>query len=136
MSSDRDRDLKRFDTFILKLNNGSVNEELSEVIKKCVREISDACHDRGGKNEASLKLTLKFVMDQKDRIVEIYPAIDEKYPKVPMGRAGMFFAGIDGELLRENPRQETFEDELERQRKKRLADAEAITVKTEPLSRF
>lgn len=128
MSSGKDQDLKSFHSFVLKLNGGSVNDQLNEVMKKCVREVSDACHDRGGKHEATMKLTLKFVMDQKDRIVEVYPAIDEKYPKVPLGRAGMFYAGSDGEMLRENPRQATFEDELERQRKQRQADAEAITA--------
>lgn len=113
--------LRQFNTFITQLEGGALNEELTAAMKKCVEEISDACLDRGGVHKASLVLKLDFVMNHKDKIVEVSADINEKYPKAPRGRAGMFFCDKDGNLTRENPRQMSFEDELA---KKRLDDAE------------
>ena len=113
--------LRQFNTFITQLEGGALNEELTAAMKKCVEEISNACLDRGGVHKASLVLKLDFVMNHKDKIVEVTADINEKYPKAPRGRAGMFFCDKDGNLTRENPRQMSFEDELA---KKRLYDAE------------
>lgn len=113
--------LRQFNTFITQLEGGALNEELTAAMKKCVEEISDACLDRGGVHKASLVLKLDFVMNHKDKIVEVTADINEKYPKAPRGRAGMFFCDKEGNLTRENPRQMSFEDELAR---KRLDDAE------------
>lgn len=111
-----DEDLKHFNQLITKLEGGALNEELSERIKKCCSEIADACLDRGGTHKASVSLTLDFVMNHKDKIVEVTASLSEKLPKAPRGRAGMFFMDKDGNLTRENPRQMTFEDELSRRR--------------------
>ena len=113
--------LRQFNTFITQLEGGALNEELTAAMKKCVEEISNACLDRGGVHKASLVLKLDFSMNHKDKIVEVTADINEKYPKAPRGRAGMFFCDKDGNLTRENPRQMSFEDELA---KKRLYDAE------------
>lgn len=121
----KDHDLKRFNTFIARLEDGALNEELSEKINLCVREIADACLDRGGTHKATLTLKLSFQMNQKDKLVEISADINETLPKAPRGRVGMFFCDADGNLLRENPRQLTLEDELER---KRLRDAERVNA--------
>lgn len=120
-NADKDQDLSSFHSFIMRLDGGGLNDELSELMKKCVREISDACLDRGGVQKASMTLKLEFKMDQKDKVVEIYPTVDEKLPKAPKGRVGMFFARADGSFTRENPRQLTLDDELERQRELRRA---------------
>jgi len=124
----KDGDLKSFHSMILKLDHGALNDLLTEKMKEGIREISDACHDRGGKHEAVLTLKLKFQMDQKDRVVEIYPDVDCKLPKAPLGRAGLYFANEKGEFLRENPRQLTLEDELERQRRQKMADAQNVSA--------
>lgn len=116
----QDSDLRSFHTMIARLKDGSLNEELTELVKKCVMEIADACLDRGGKHSSELTLKLKFTMDHKDKIVEIFPEISEKYPKAPMGRAGMFFCNAKGELTRNSPHQLSLEDELH---KKRMQDA-------------
>lgn len=89
---------------------------LNESMKKVIQEISDACMDRGGVHKGSITLKLEFKMDQKDKIVEIFPTVDEKLPKAPLGRAGMFWVNGDGTLSRENPRQLTLDDELEKRR--------------------
>lgn len=104
--------LKNFNTFITQLEGGALNEELSELVRKCVGEISDACLDRGGSHTASLTLKLDFSMNHKDKIVEIEAKVDSKYPKAPRGRAGMFFCDRDGNLTRENPRQLDMIDDL------------------------
>ena len=107
--------LRQFSTFITQLEGGALNEELTAAMKKCVEEISDACLDRGGTHKASLVLKLDFTMNHKDKIVEVQADINEKYPKAPRGRAGMFFCDKDGNLTRENPRQMSF-DELSQRR--------------------
>lgn len=118
-----DSDLRSFHTMIARLEGGALNEELTEIVRKCVKEISDACFDRGGTHKSRLTLHLDFVMNQKDKVVEITAAIDEKYPKAPRGRAGMFFCNAEGELTRNSPHQLSLEDELA---KKRLQDAQAV----------
>lgn len=119
--NNKDSDLKRFGLLVARLEGGALEDTLSEEMRECVREVSDACLDRGGKQKASLTLKLEFVIDQKDKVVEIYTDVQKKLPKAPRGRGGMFYADSDGGLTRENPRQITFEDELE---KKRLKEAE------------
>jgi len=121
--SDKDIDLKSFHMLLTRLESGGLAEELTEKMKKCVTEISDAAFDRGGKHKASLAVKIEFSLDAKDRIIEVSADISEKYPKAPRGRGGMFFADSDGNLTRENPSQMSFEDELQR---KRLKDAEAV----------
>ena len=117
-----DPSLQRLNTLLPQLEGGTLNEELTEMMQRCIREIADACHDRGGKHKASLTLRLDFEMDQKDKVVEISAVINEKLPKAPRGRAGMYFADENGNLLRENPRQLTLDDELKKRRESR-ADA-------------
>lgn len=117
--SHKDQDLKSFHSFLLKLENGVLNEHLTEAMKKAIEEISDACMDRGGKHKATIALKIEFIMDQRDKVLEVNTDLDTKLPKAPRGRAGMFFVGQDGFPSRENPRQLTLEDELERQRLKR-----------------
>lgn len=113
--------LRNFNTMITQLEGGALNEALSEAVKECVREIADACIDRGGAHAASLTLKLNFKMKQTDRFLEIEADLQTKTPKAPRGRAGVFFCNADGELTRQDPRQLTLEDELNR---KRLKDAE------------
>ena len=108
--------LRNFNTFITQLEGGALNEELSERVRECVREISDACCDRGGTHKSTLTLKLEFVMNHRDKIVEIYPDVTAKHPKAPRGRAGMYFTDAEGNLTRENPQQMTFDDELKRKR--------------------
>lgn len=122
MAYDKDSDLKSFHTFLARLGNGGINELLTAALKRCVREVTDACCDRGGTHKARLTLTLDVVMDQKNKVIEIYPAIDEKLPKAPLGRSGMFYVTPEGELSRESPHQLSLDDELQR---KRLQNAEA-----------
>lgn len=117
----KDQDLRQFNTLVCKLEGGALNEELTEAMKKAVREISDACLDRGGTHKASITLKLEFKMDQKDKIVEISAEVNEKMPKTPRGRGGLFFTDSEGNLTRENPRQLDLMDELER---KRMRDIE------------
>lgn len=50
--------LRQFNTFITQLEGGALNEELTEAMRKCVEEISDACLDRGGSHKASFTLKL------------------------------------------------------------------------------
>lgn len=114
--------LRQFSTFITQLEGGALNEELTAAMKKCVEEISDACLDRGGSHKASLVLKIDFTMNHKDKIVEVQADINEKYPKAPRGRAGMFFCDKDGNLTRENPRQMSF-DELSQ---RRLGERESV----------
>lgn len=121
----RDADLQHFNQFITKLEGGALNEELSDLVRQCVQEISDACLDRAGKHTASITLKLDFTMNHKDKLVEIGADIASKFPKAPRGRVGLFFCDAEGNLTRENPRQMTFEDELEKRRKDRLVHAEA-----------
>lgn len=118
-------DLKSFHSFVLKLENGALNEDLSEAMRKCIKEISDACLDRGGSHTSTLTLSLKFKMDQKDKMLEVSADFAEKVPKAPRGRAGIFYADEHGNPLRENPRQLTLEDELAR---KRLENEERINA--------
>lgn len=124
--TNRDADLRSFHSFISKLEGGALNEELTEKIKLAIQEISDACLDRGGKHKATVTLKLDFVMDHKDKIVEVYTDITEKMPKAPRGRAGMYFCDSEGNLTRENPRQLTLEDELERQRLRNAEKAAGV----------
>lgn len=115
----KDVDLRKFHSLLSKLEGGALNEALSEMLNKAVKELSDACLDRGGTHKASITLTLNLEMNQKDKIVEITAEIKDKMPKAPRGRAGMFWCDSEGNLVRENPRQLTLEDELERQRRQR-----------------
>lgn len=108
--------LRQFNTFITQLEGGALNEELTEKIQECIKEISDACCDRGGKHKASVTLKIDFSMDQKDQLVEIECDLKTKIPQTPRGRGGIFFTDSQGNLTRENPKQRSFDDELERQR--------------------
>ncbi len=114
--SNNDHQLRHFNTFITNLEGGALNEQLGESMRECIQEISDACMDRAGKHKASITLKLDFVMNHKDKIVEVEADLQTKLPKAPRGRAGLFFCDAEGNLTRENPRQMTLEDELERQR--------------------
>lgn len=116
MTNDKSQDLRSFHSLLTRLEGGALNEELTQAMKKCVQEISDACLDRGGAHKASVILKLEFKMDQKDKVVEVTASVDEKLPKAPRGRGGLFFCDADGNLTRENPRQLTLEDELARRR--------------------
>lgn len=103
------------------LEGGALVEELSDRLRHCVQEISDACLDRGGSHKATLVIKLDLSMNQRDKVVEIQATVDEKTPKAPRPRAGIYFCNDEGYLTRENPRQLTIEDELQR---KRLQNAE------------
>jgi len=116
-----DKRITNFHALLTQLSGGALAEELSEEMRKCVQEIQDACMDRAGSHKASLTLKLDFVMNHKDKVCEIYPEVVTKMPKAPKGRAGMYFTDEDGNFTRENPRQLTLDDELER---KRLRDIE------------
>ena len=105
-----DQSLQRFNTLLPQLEGGRLNDEMTEAVQRCVQEISDACLDRGGVHKASLTLTLTFKMDQKDKVVEIEASLVEKMPKAPRGRAGMYYC--------ENPRQMSFDDELQKRRER------------------
>jgi len=94
----KDTDLRQFNTLLCKLEGGALNEELTEAMKKAVREISDACMDRGGVHKASITLKLEFKMDQKDKIVEISAEINEKLPKAQRPRGGLYFTDSEGNL--------------------------------------
>jgi len=122
MTENKDVDLKSFHMLLTRLETGALNQELTDAIHQAVREISDACLDRGGKHKSTITLKLEFAMDYKDKIVEITADVATKFPKAPRGRGGMFYCNSDGHLLRENPRQLTLDDELA---EKRLRDAEA-----------
>lgn len=115
----KDQDLNSFHSLMLRLQGGAINDLMTKAVAKAVQEVADACADRGGKHKATVTLSLEFTMDQKDRTVEIHPKVDEKHPKVPLGRAGIYFVGSGGRLLRESPRQLTIEDEFERKRQER-----------------
>lgn len=125
-SGPTDADLRNFSTMIVRLEGGALNEELSEVVKKAVKEISDACADRGGTHKSTITLSLEFVMNQKDKVVEVTAAIGEKYPKAPRGRAGMFFADKDGNMTRNSPHQMTIEDELQKRRNEATMEAAGV----------
>lgn len=119
--------LKQFNTFITQLEGGALNEELGEKMRECIKEISDACLDRGGVHKASLTLKIDFTMNQKDKIVEVEADVVSKYPKAPpRGRAGMFFCDAEGNLTRENPRQMSFDDELQRRRDTERLDRSGV----------
>lgn len=122
----KDQDLRHFNTFLLRLEGGALEEELSQKLKAAVREISDACADRGGKHTASITLKLSLMMDQKDKVIEVSAEINEKMPKAPRGRAGLFFCDADGNMTRENPRQMSFDDELQRRRDERTMSRSGV----------
>lgn len=109
-------ELHSFHSFVLNLDGGGINDMLTEAMHKASREVADACCERGGTHEATITLKLKFRMDQKDKVMEVFPSVDEKLPKAPLGRAGMFFIDKDGKFTKENPRQLTIDDELARKR--------------------
>jgi hypothetical protein len=119
--SNKDSDLKVFHLFLARLQNGAINDLLTEAMQKAIEEVSNACMDRGGKHKSTVTFKIDFIMSQKDRILEIDCDINEKHPKVPLGRVGVFFVGNDFFPAREDARQMTLEDELAR---KRLSDAE------------
>lgn len=113
----RDAELQHFPELIRQLDGGALAEELSDLVQKCVTEISDACYDRGGKHTSSMTLRLDFSMSQKEKIVEIGVDVQSKFPKAPRGRAGIFFADAKGRLTREDPRQRSMMEELEKSRR-------------------
>ncbi|MBK67988.1 MAG: hypothetical protein CMP22_07665 [Rickettsiales bacterium] len=120
-ASNKDLDLQHFHSLLTKLDKGELSLELDEAMAQCINEISDACFERGGTQKASLTLKVEFVMDQQDKIVQIYPEMQTKFPKAPKKRAAIFYCDDKGNLTRQSPNQLTFDDELER---KRLRDAE------------
>jgi len=122
----QDADLRQFNTMIVRLEGGALNEEMTEAVKRAIKEISDACLDRGGTHKASVTLRLDFVMSQKDKIVEITADVQEKHPKAPRGRAGVFFCNSEGELMRNSPHQMTIEDELQKRRDAERIDAYGV----------
>lgn len=113
--------INSYHVFVTKLQGGAFNEDLTEAMKRCVSEVADACADRGGKHKGKITVTYEFSMDAKDRVIEVNADIVEKLPKAPRGRVGLFWCDSEGNLLRQDPRQMSFDDELE---KKRLRDAE------------
>ncbi len=125
-----DADLRNFSTFIARLEGGALSEELSETLKRCVKEVSDACCDRGGKHKSKMTLTIEVSMDQKDKVIEIYTALDEKHPKAPRGRAGMFFCDKEGNLTRNSPHQMTIEDELQKKRNQETMNTAGVVHST------
>ncbi len=126
----KDQDLRHFNTFLTRLEGGALEEELSELLRKAVSEISDACLDRGGKHTATITLKVALTMDAKDKVIEVAADVTDKMPKAPRGRGGLFFAGRDGYLSRENPRQQDMFDDLQRRRDERTM-AQAGVVHSE-----
>lgn len=122
----KDQDLRHFNTFLTRLEGGALNEELSELLHKAVQEISDACLDRGGKHSASITLKVQLTMDAKDKVIEVSADVSDKMPKAPRGRGGLFFAGRDGFLSRENPRQQDMFDDLQRRRDERTMQTAGV----------
>lgn len=118
-----EKNLRHFNMLITQLEGGALNEELSDKIREIISEISDAAMDRAGTHKGELTLKLKFEMNHKDKIVEVAADVVSKLPKCPRGRAGLFWADEDGNLLRENPRQLTLEDEMARQRERNAEQA-------------
>ena len=110
MPQPEDQNLNNFSLFIQQLEKGALHDELSENIKKCVKEIADACCDRGGKHKATLTLKVDFVMNQQDKFVEVTADVKTKVPEAPRGRGGIFFAHDDGSLTRQDPNQRTFDE--------------------------
>lgn len=122
MAPAKDQDLRHFNTFLTRLEGGALEEELSQKLREAVQEISDACMDRGGKHSATITLKINLTMDQKDKVVEVSADVQEKMPKAPRGRGGLFFCGKDGYLTRENPRQAEMFDEVQRRRDDRILE--------------
>lgn len=124
MSNHKNNLLKNFISVLGQLEGGRLQEELSEEMRSCIQEISDACLDRGGTHKASLTLKLDFIMNQQDKIVEVKADVVKKIPKAPRGRAGVYWCDSEGNLTRENPRQLHFDDEIERRRQERQEKAD------------
>ena len=118
--------LKHFQSFIGHVDGGALAEELTDKMREVIQQIADHCFEHGGTHKGSLVLKLDFKMDQKDRYVEVNADVKQTLPKTPRGRAAIYFTDSEGNLTREDPRQITIEDELERQRKAKEAMAEQM----------
>lgn len=123
----KDTDLKHFHNLLTKLEGGGFSDDCDRKMANCIKEISDACLDRAGTHKAELTIKIKFEMNHKDKVVEIYPDLQEKLPKAPRGRGGLYYCNADGFLTRENPRQLTLEDELEKRRMEQAEKAYDMT---------
>ena len=120
--------LKGFPQVLMRLQGGAFAENCTEALQECIQEVADACSDRGGKHKVTMTITLDVTMDQRDRVVEIVPAVSNKLLKEPKPRPDAFWINTDYNLTTNNPRQMTFEDELA---KKRLGDAERTAAGAE-----
>ena len=118
MPNPEDQNLKNFSLFLQQLEGGALNDELSERVREAVQEVNDACMHNGGKKKATLTLKLDIEKDAQDRYVEVKADIQSKHPKIPRGRAGVFFSDSEGNLMRQDPQQRNFDEVLEaRQRR-------------------
>lgn len=91
-----------FSDLIARLEEGVLNQDLTEQVKTIIAALHDSQQNRGGKPAGSLTLTLSFKLD--DGIVEVRSEHKAKTPKEVRGRS-LYWATPDNMLTGRNPRQ-------------------------------
>lgn len=123
MTNAEDYNLKNFATLLQQLEGGALNDELGEKVREAVQEIHDACEANGGKKKARITLTLDIEKDAQDRFIELTAGVQSKHPKIPRGRAGVFFSDRDGNLTRQDPQQMTMDEVMQARQRKQGAES-------------
>lgn len=85
-----------FSEFITDLDHGKINQKLTEELARVV----DAVEDTGLVGELTVKLKVK----REGKMATVHLDIRTKCPAHPL-HATLFYFGVNGELLREDPRQ-------------------------------
>lgn len=86
--------------------------ELLNEADDAMRELVSAVEHTGGSGSLTVKFALKL---NKAGQVEIQPTVKMEKPRPSLG-IGIYYANGDGGLVRSDPRQMDFEDELARRR--------------------
>lgn len=88
------------------LRKGKMLEDLDATLRHVVDAVRDAAQESGGIAGGEVTIKLKLKSQKGDHmVIDVHDEITSKTPARPGGRT-VFFASGDGELVRNDPRQQ------------------------------
>jgi hypothetical protein len=93
---------RSFTQFLGEIEDGHLQNELTQTLQEVVGDLHNAAVNTGGKSSGTLTIKLSFKVD--GGVIEVTPEVATKLPKVKRGRS-IFWATPENNLTRRDPRQ-------------------------------
>ncbi len=103
MAKESKEGVRGFAVLLQQLDEGSVHAELSEVVQRVTKELSELSDANGATAKGSITLTLSLAA-RSNGTVDVNADVKVKTPK-PRRAASTFWATASGNLSPENPKQ-------------------------------